>query len=59
MGWILYETQPTEYYQYHPMRTNPDFCKTYSNWKRIVHHSVFLACLFAICDSSTSLSNTR
>jgi hypothetical protein len=38
----------TEYYQHHPSQHTSNFCKTYSKWKRSVHHHLYLACLFSI-----------
>lgn len=38
----------TEYYQFHPLRDYPNFCKTYAKWKRLVHSPLYLACLFQI-----------
>ena len=39
-----------EYFLTHPALNNPNFSKVYATYRRITHHSNYLACLFAIED---------
>lgn len=35
-------------FQTHPEVNHPDFCKTYSLYRRLQHHHLYLVCLFQI-----------
>lgn len=45
---MITHIEHTEYYQFHPLRDYPNFCKTYAKWKRLVHSPLYLVCLFQV-----------
>jgi len=38
----------TEYFVNHPEIHNPNFSKVYAKYRRMIHHYLYLACLFRI-----------